>query len=78
MTKLNSLFNIIKENKVDFYKRVKASTTGLAKLCLEGLVEGKRSKGRPKRRWVDDLKEWYNVKYMQELNKHIINNSNDI
>ena len=37
----------------------------ITKKCLEGLVEGKRSRGRPKRRWTDDLKEWANAEKVQ-------------
>ena len=27
-------------------------------LVLEGKVDGKRNRGRPQRRWVDNIKEW--------------------
>ena len=30
----------------------------LVKSELAGRVEGKRSQARPRRRWVDDIKEW--------------------
>ena len=39
---------------------------GVLELCIEGLVEGKRSKGRPRRRWTDDLREWSMSKTTQE------------
>ena len=30
----------------------------LAHTIIKGPVEGKRGRGRPKRKWSDDLKEW--------------------
>ena len=33
----------------------------ITKACMEGMVEVKRSRGRPARRWQDDFKEWAGV-----------------
>ena len=30
----------------------------LSKTILQGMVEGNRKCGRPKRKWIDDIKEW--------------------
>ena len=30
----------------------------LSKTILQGMVEGNRKCGRPKRKWTDDIKEW--------------------
>ena len=30
----------------------------LSKTILHGMVEGDRKCGRPKRKWIDDIKEW--------------------
>ncbi|GFS17192.1 Ras-related protein Rab-21 [Elysia marginata] len=30
----------------------------LEKLCLEGAVEGRRGRGRPRRRWTQDISDW--------------------
>ena len=32
--------------------------SGLAKTILQGTVQGKRRKGRQKKRWEDNIKEW--------------------
>ena len=32
--------------------------TGLAKTILQGTVKGKRKRGRQKKRWEDNIKEW--------------------
>ena len=31
---------------------------GVAEICYNGVVDGKRGRGRPKRRWIDNIKEW--------------------
>ena len=65
-TGLKSLFQIIKETKIKLFVKVKEEKDdNITKKCLEGLVEGKRSRGRPKRRWTDDLKEWANAEKVQ-------------
>ena len=66
MTNLKNLFEKIKNDKESLFYKTKTSVKGVSKLCLEGLVEGKRSKGRPRRRWTDDLKEWSSSKSIQE------------
>ena len=66
MTNLKNLFEMIKSDKESLFYKTKISVKGVSKLCLEGLVEGKRSRGRPKRRWTDDLKEWSSSNNIQE------------
>ena len=59
-TKFNPLMNIIKLKKFQLFSKIKSgnSSKNLSKICLEGMVEGKRSRGKPKRRWIEDIKEW--------------------
>ena len=33
-------------------------SSGLAKTILQGTVKGKRKRGRQKKRWEDNIKEW--------------------
>ena len=33
-------------------------SSGLAKTILQGTVNGKRKRGRQKKRWEDNIKEW--------------------
>ncbi|GFR76996.1 eukaryotic translation initiation factor 3 subunit F [Elysia marginata] len=37
---------------------MRGSSGPLLQLSLEGKVEGKRGHGRPRRIWMDDVKEW--------------------
>ena len=58
MTKTTALFDKIKSKTLKLFGHIKRSTTGLSKLCLEGLVPGKRSRGRPRLRWRDNVISW--------------------
>ncbi|GFR99910.1 eukaryotic translation initiation factor 3 subunit F [Elysia marginata] len=37
---------------------MRGSPGPLLQLSLEGKIEGKRGQGRPRRNWMDDVKEW--------------------
>ena len=58
MTKLTSLFDIVKTRKIHLLTKVKSKDQSIVKTCLEGLMERKRSRGRPQRRWLHDIKDW--------------------
>ena len=51
------LLTIVKRRQLTLYGHVTRSE-GLAKLILQGNVEGKRRCGRPKNMWIDNIKEW--------------------
>jgi len=37
----------------------------LALTVLEGIVEGLRHQGRPRRQWIHDIEEWTGSEYIQ-------------
>ena len=41
---------------------MRGSSGGLVQLVLEGYIEGKKGRGRLRRIWGDDIKEWSNCK----------------
>ena len=43
---------------------MRGSSGGLVQLVLEGYIEGKKGRGRPRRTWGDDIKEWSNCRTM--------------
>ena len=51
------LLSAIKSRKLRWYGHV-ARSEGLAKTILQGTVRGGRKRGRQKRRWDDDIREW--------------------
>ena len=47
----------------------KTSSTGLAKMILQGTVQGGRRRGRQKKRWEDNITEWTGLKLGEALRK---------
>ena len=47
----------VKKRKLRWYGHVTRSS-GLAKTVLQGTVEGRRRRGRQKKRWTDNIEEW--------------------
>ena len=58
ITNITSLEDTIKERTPRFHGKVKDFEKGVSKICFEGIVEGQRIRGRPKRRWRDNIKTW--------------------
>ena len=55
-----TLLNLIKKQKLSYFGHIKRHNT-LEKLFLEGTCEGRRGRGRPRRRWTQDIGEWMGV-----------------
>ena len=55
--KYDKLLILVKKRKLRNFGHVSRSS-GLAKTILQGTVQGKRRKGRQKKRWEDKIKEW--------------------
>ena len=51
------LLNLIKKQKLAYFGHVCRHDT-LEKVCLSGMLEGKRGRGRPRRRWAQDVSDW--------------------
>ena len=51
------LLTLVKKRKLRRFGHVSRSS-GLAKTILQGTVKGKRKRGRQKKRWEDNIKEW--------------------
>ena len=58
--KAPQLLNLIKKQKLSYFGYIKRHNT-LEKLFLEGTCEGRRGRGRPRRRWTQDIGEWMGV-----------------
>ena len=52
-----SLLSEIKERKLRYFGHIRRHHS-IKKEILEGRVDGKRGRGRPPRRWEDDVKAW--------------------
>ena len=53
----DELLTLVKKRKLRWFGHVSRSS-GLAKTILQGIVKGKRKRGRQKKRWEDNIKEW--------------------
>ena len=51
------LLTLVKKRKLRWFGHVSRSL-GLAKTILQGKVKGKRKRGRQKKRWADNIREW--------------------
>ena len=53
----DELLTLVGKRKLRWFGHVSRSS-GLAKTILQGTVKGKRKRGRQKKRWEDNIKEW--------------------
>ena len=58
--KAPQLLKLIKKQKLSYFGHIKRHNT-LEKLFLEGTCKGRRGRGRPRRRWTQDIGEWMRV-----------------
>ena len=53
----DELLTLVKKQKLKWFGHVSKSS-GLAKTILQGTVKGKGKRGKQKKRWEDNIKEW--------------------
>ena len=58
MTGLTPIVPLIKSKTLKLFGHIKRSKKGLSKICLEGMITGKRSKGSQRKRWHDNIYDW--------------------
>ena len=52
--------------KLQYFGHITRGSAGqLALAVLEGIMEGLRHQGRPRRQWIQDIEEWAGCKYTQ-------------
>ena len=65
-----SLMNAIAKRKLRFVGHVLRGSSGdLANLVVEGLINGKRDRGKQRRKWADDAKDWTGTSSMGEIKR---------
>ena len=62
------LLTSVKSRKLKWYGHVTRSS-GLAKTILQGIVQGGRRRGRQRKRWEDNIKEWTGLEWNILLRK---------
>ena len=58
----DELVALVKKRKLRRFGHVSRSC-GLAKTILQGRVKGQRKRGRQKKRWEDNIKEWTGIDF---------------
>ena len=52
--------------KLQYFGHITRGSAGqLALTVLEGIMEGLRNQGRPRRQWIHDIEEWTGCEYIQ-------------
>ena len=62
------LITTVRKRKLRWYGHITRSTE-LAKMILQGTVQGGRQKGRQKKRWEDNISEWTALEFGEALRK---------
>ena len=62
-----NLLEIVKCRKLKWFGHTVRSD-GLAKTCLQGTVQGGRNRGRPRKKWADNVSEWTGLSYAEATN----------
>ena len=62
--KHQELLEIVKTRKMKWFGHT-ARGGGLAKMCLQGTVRGGRSRGRPRKKWADNIAEWTGLSFAE-------------
>ena len=57
-----SLLNTIKKRKWQYFGHIKRGN-GVQRLLMEGRINGKRGRGRPRQMWTDNITEWTKISY---------------
>ena len=62
----DDLLTMVKKWKLRWYGHISRSS-GMAKTILQGTVKGARRRGRQKKRWEDNIKEWTGMEFGDSL-----------
>ena len=62
----DNLLTLVKKRKLRWYGHISRSS-GMAKTILQGTVKGARRRGRQKKRWEDNIKEWTGMEFGDSL-----------
>ena len=62
----DNLLTMVKKRKLRWYGHISRSS-GMAKTILQGTVKGARRRGRQKKRWEDNIKDWTEMGFGDSL-----------
>lgn len=62
MNEKRKLINILKDRKLKYFGHL-IRLNNIYRTLLEGYIDGKRGRGRPRMSWYDNIKEWTGMRY---------------
>ena len=62
----DDLLTMVKKRKLRWYGHI-SRFSGMLKTILQGTVKGARRRGRQKKRWEDNIKEWMGMRFGDSL-----------
>ena len=62
----NRILTMVKKRKLRWYGHI-SRASGMAKTILQGTVKGARRRGRQKKRWEENIKEWTGMRFGDSL-----------
>ena len=62
--KHQELLEIVKTRKLKWFGHTTRGE-GLSKTCLQGTVQGGRGRGRPRKKWADNICEWTSLSFAE-------------
>ena len=60
-----TLLEIVQTRKLKWFGHTTRRRDGLAKTCLQGTVRGGRGRGRPRKKWNDNICEWTGLSFAE-------------
>ena len=64
--KIVNLLEVVRKMKLQWFGHVvRQSGDSLAKTIFEGMVDGKKSRGRPEKSWMNNIIEWRGMTVME-------------
>ena len=63
------LLGTVRKRKLQWFGHLVRQDNSLAKMIMEGMVEGKRGRGRPEKQWIDNIKEWTMLEISEIMKK---------
>ena len=70
--KETTMLNTLKNRKLSYAGHIMRNTSGhyyTLLTTIEGRLNGKRGRGRPRRTWVDDLRDWTGSKRYEQIKR---------
>ena len=71
-----SLLNTIKTRKCQYFGHI-IRGNGVQRMLMEGRINGRRGRGRPRTMWTDNIKEWTKISYNDCIRVDKIENDGD-